>query len=159
MSNYKDKITTRIEIADTIFTVGKNQLRKNKQGLWELYVEGDPLQRGLATGSLTKELLQKQESIFFIKVGEMIPSKAKQFLLRKFLAWFNRKLYKHITNEFKAEIYGVSRYAGNDFDYIAEDYLRSLYLHGAHDIGHAFKRPSIGRMFFIRCVGRKFCRW
>lgn len=139
LTSFNNKIPERIKIADTIFTVGNNQLFKNKQGLWVLYVEGDPLERGLAEGSLTRELLQKQESIFFSKIEEFVPSKTKQWLLRKFLAWFNRKSYQHITNEYKAEIYGVSRFAADDYDYIANDYLRSLYLHGAHDIGHALQ--------------------
>lgn len=131
--------TVRTKINDTTFVIGKNQLRRNKQGLWELFVEGNPLERGLITGSLTQELLQTQENIFFSKIEELIPSKTKQYLLRKFLAWFNRKTYLHIPNEYKAEIYGISRFAGNKYDYIANDYLRSIYLHGAHDIGHALK--------------------
>ena len=139
VSQYNVEIPKRIKVSDSLYTVGKNQLRKNKQGLWELYIEGDPLERGLANGSLTQELLQKQEAIFFSKVEELVPSKSKQYLLRKFLAWFNRKLYLHIKDEYKTEIYGVSRYASNAYDYIANDYLRSLYLHGAHDIGHALK--------------------
>lgn len=114
-------------------------MRKNKQGLWELFTEGDPLERGILTGSLTQELLQKQEKIFFSKVEEFVPSKTKQYLLRKFLAWFNRKAYLHIPNEYKAEIYGMSKFSSDEYDYIANDYLRSLYLHGAHDIGHALR--------------------
>lgn len=139
LTNFNTKIPERTKVADTIFTVGNNQLLKNKQGLWVLYVEGDPLERSLAEGSLTRELLQRQEAIFFSKIEEFVPSKTKQWLLRKFLAWFNRKSYQHITNEYKAEIYGVSRFAADNYDYIANDYLRSLYLHGAHDIGHALQ--------------------
>ncbi|MBJ2173080.1 acyl-CoA--6-aminopenicillanic acid acyl-transferase [Aureibaculum sp. A20] len=139
LEGFNNKIPKRVQINDSTFVVGKNQLRKNKHGLWELYVKGDPLERGLANGSLTKELLQKQEGIFFSKVEEMVPSKFKQMLLRKFLAWYNRKLYLNIVDEYKTEIYGVSRFAGDDYDYVADDYMRSLYLHGAHDIGHALK--------------------
>ncbi|QCX39581.1 acyl-CoA--6-aminopenicillanic acid acyl-transferase [Aureibaculum algae] len=139
LEGFNNKIPERVQINDSTFTVGKNQLRKNEHGLWELYVKGDPLERGLANGSLTRELLQKQEGIFFSKVEEMVPSKFKQMLLRKFLAWYNRKLYLNIVDEYKTEIYGVSRYAGDDYDYVADDYMRSLYLHGAHDIGHALK--------------------
>lgn len=137
---FKQNINTKkTEINDSTFVIGNNQLRKNSEGLYELYVSGNPFERGLITGSLTQKLLQKQEKIFFSKIEELIPSKTKQYLLRKFLAWFNRKSYLHIPNEYKAEIYGVSRFAADDYDYIATDYLRSLYLHGAHDIGHALK--------------------
>ena len=45
----------------------------------------------------------------------------------------------HVPNEFKAEIYGLSKYASKKFNNIADPYLRVLYLHGAHDIGHALK--------------------
>ncbi len=140
LSQFNSKIDiSRTKINDSTFVIGANQLRKNQQGMYELYVKGDALERGLLTGSLTKELYQKQEKIFFSKIEEIIPSKTKQYLLRKFLAWFNRKIYLHIPNEYKAEIYGISKFAGNDYDYIADDYHRNLYLHGAHDIGHALK--------------------
>lgn len=139
LEGFTHNIPERIQLNDSTFTVGNNQLRKNQHGLWELYIKGDPLERGLANGSLTRELLQNQETIFFSKVEELVPSKFKQTLLRKFLAWYNRKLYLHIDDEFKTEIYGVSRFAGDAYDYVADDYLRSLYLHGAHDIGHALQ--------------------
>ena len=122
-----------------VFSTGNDFLLKNKQGLWELYVEGDPLERGLAMGSLTDSLLKKQEKVFFSKIGEIVPSNFKQRLLRGFLKWYNRKLYLNIPEEYKTEIYGISEYTSHDFDYIAPRYLRSLYLHGAHDIGHALQ--------------------
>ena len=97
------------------------------------------MERGLITGSLTKELFNKQEEIFLSKVNDFVPSKTEQALLRKFLTWFNRKMYLHVPKEFKAEIYGLSKYASPNFNNIASPYLRVLYLHGAHDIGHALK--------------------
>ena len=48
-------------------------------------------------------------------------------------------MYLHITEDYKAEIYGLSKYASNDYNHIAENYLRVLYLHSAHDIGHALQ--------------------
>lgn len=125
--------------SNTAFKSGNNFLVKNKQNLWELYVEGDALERGLVSGALTDSLLKKQERTFFSKLGEIVPSKTKQRLLRGFLKWYNRKLYLNVTEEYKTEIYGVSEYTSHDFDYIAPRYLRSLYLHGAHDIGHALQ--------------------
>ncbi|WP_103069781.1 C45 family autoproteolytic acyltransferase/hydolase [Aquimarina sediminis] len=139
VNGYNANIPERIKTSDTTFVSGESFLSKNKQGLWELYVSGDPLERGLLTGSLTKELFQNQEHVFLSKVEELVPSKMKQALLRRFLAWFNRKMYLHIPEEYKTEIYGLSRYASPDYNHIANQYLRILYLHGAHDIGHALQ--------------------
>jgi len=139
VSSYNANIGERTKINDSTFVIGDNFLTKNEQGLWELYVEGDPLELGLLTGQLTQELFQKQEDVFLSKVEELVPSKTKQAVLRKFLAWFNRKVYLHVPEEYKAEIYGLSKYASERYDHIAPSYLRVLYLHGAHDIGHALQ--------------------
>ena len=122
---------------DSLFTSGNNFLTKNKHGQWELYIEGNPFERGLLAGALMDSLLYKQEHIFFDKVEEFVPDEKQQKRIVKFLRWYNRKLYQHIPEEYKAEIYGLSRYSSHDFDFIAPPYVRNLYLHGAHDIGHA----------------------
>lgn len=139
VSAYNSSIPERIKISDSAYTLGKNNLSKNKQGLWELYVEGNPFKRGLITGSLTEELFHFQEHAFLSKVDELVPSKSKQAILRRFLAWFNRKLYLNVPLEYKTEIYGLSKYASPKYNHIADPYLRILYLHGAHDIGHALQ--------------------
>lgn len=137
LSGYNNAVSVVKKQSKTIFSSGNNFLLKNKQSLWELYVEGDPLERGLAIGSLTDSLLKKQDRIFFSKIKEIIPSKFEQRLLRNFLKWYNRKVYLNVPNEYQAEIYGISRYSSHEFDYLASPFLRSLYLHAAHDIGHA----------------------
>src|SRR5690554_1179555 len=137
VSGYDASIPEKVKINDSTFVAGNNFFLKNKQGQWELYVEGNPLQIGEITGSLTQDVMQKQEAIFFNKVEEIVPSKTQQYFLRKFLAWYNRKMYQHIPEEYKAEIYGLSKYSSSNFSEIGEPYLRLLYLHGAHDIGHA----------------------
>ncbi|KLT70631.1 acyl-CoA--6-aminopenicillanic acid acyl-transferase [Flavobacterium sp. ABG] len=125
--------------SDSAFVSGRNSFLKNKQGLWELYVEGDPLEIGLSTGALTDSLLKKQEQIFFSRIEDIVPSKFQQNLLRNFLKWYNRKLYLNVPNEYQAEIYGISQYTSHTFDNLAPQYQRNLYLHGAHDIGHALQ--------------------
>ena len=139
VSMYNHTIPERVKITDTSFSTENGFLTKNQFGQWELYVTGDPYQIGLNTGSLTQELFEKQEHAFLSKVDEIVPSKFKQKLLRKLLAWYNRKMYLHIPEEYKSEILGVSKYAGDDYDYVADDYLRILYFHSAHDIGHALQ--------------------
>jgi predicted choloylglycine hydrolase len=137
MASFNNTVPVVTKLSNTAFYSGKNFLLKNKQNFWELYVEGDPLERGLAIGSLTDSLLKKQEYVFFDKVNDLIPSNFKKLVLRNFLKWYNRKLYLNVSNEYQTEIYGVSRYAPKDLSYIAPNFLRGLYLHGAHDIGHA----------------------
>lgn len=139
VSGYDATIPEKIKINDSTFVAGNNFFLKNKQGQWELYVEGNPVQIGKITGSLTQDLIQKQEAIFFNKVEDLVPSKTQQYLLRKFLAWYNRKMYLHIPDEYKAEIYGLSQFSSSNFSEIGAPYLRLLYLHGAHDIGHAMQ--------------------
>ncbi|EJL62992.1 acyl-CoA--6-aminopenicillanic acid acyl-transferase [Flavobacterium sp. CF136] len=139
ISNYNTTKPIVIKQSDTVFTSGKNSLSKNKQGLWELYAEGDPLEIGLTTGALSDSLLKKQEEIFFSRIENIVPSKFQQNLLRNFLKWYNRKLYQNVPNEYQAEIYGVSKYTSHNFDNLAKQYQLSLYLHAAHDIGHALQ--------------------
>lgn len=139
ISNYNTTIPVVTKQSDSVFTSGKNSFLKNKQGLWELYVEGDPFEIGANTGALSDSLLKKQEHIFFSRIEDIVPSKFEQQLLRSFLKWYNRKLYLHVPNEYQAEIYGISKYTSQNLNNIAPQYLRSLYLHGAHDIGHALQ--------------------
>lgn len=139
LEGYDNSVPSVEKISAGKFVSGRNFLLRNDQGLWELYIEGDPLERGMAFGALSDSLLKKQEKVFFSKIEEIVPSKAKQKLLRKILTWYNRKLYLNVPEEYKTEIYGISRYTSHDYDFIAPPYLRSLYLHGAHDIGHAMQ--------------------
>ncbi|MBO3096868.1 C45 family autoproteolytic acyltransferase/hydolase [Gelidibacter pelagius] len=139
LSSYNAEIPERTIINDSTYFVGNNFLTKNKQGLWELYVEGDPLVRGLISGRLSQELMYEQEAVFLNKIKSLVPSEGQQKFLRKFLSWYNRKMYKHVPEEYQSELYGISQYMSEDYDAIAPPYLRALYLHGAHDIAHALK--------------------
>lgn len=127
------------KINDSTFSFNRNYLTKNKQQLWELYIKGNPLQLGYNNGALTQNLMQQQEEIFFSKVEGFVPSKFKQKLLRGFLKWYNRKMYLNVREDYQAELYGLSQYSSDQYNFIAPKYLRNLYLHGAHDIGHAMQ--------------------
>ena len=139
IKQYSLEIPKVNKINDSTFSYNQNYLTKNKQQLWELYIKGNPLQLGYNNGALTKDLMQKQETIFFSKVEGFVPSKFKQRLLRGFLKWYNRKMYLNVREDYQAELYGLSRYSSDEYNFIAPRYLRSLYLHGAHDIGHAMQ--------------------
>lgn len=127
------------EISDELWTVGENKLQKNEYGIWELYVEGNPLERGIAKGKLTEKLMYEQEKVFVSKIEELVPSKFQQKIVRGFLRYFNRELDEYVTDEYKAEIYGISQFTSTDFDFVAPLYWRTLYFHAAHDIGHALQ--------------------
>ena len=139
LSTYNDQIPSRAKINDSTFILGNNFLTKNKQGLWELYMEGDPLELGLISGRLSQELIYQQEAFLMTKIEHLVPSKGKQKFLRKFLSWYNRKMYLHVPEEYQSEIFGLSQFMSDSYNNIAPPYLRALYLHGAHDIGHALQ--------------------
>ena len=139
ISKYEVKLPERTKISDSTFFIGDNFLTKNKQGIWEMHVTGNPMELGLYQGALSQELFNEQETVFIKKIDELVPSEWYQNLLRKFLAWFNRKIYLHIDEQYKTEIYGISQYASPNYDHIAEEYPRVLYFHGAHDMGHALQ--------------------
>lgn len=128
--------TARVQKAPSYFTVGNNFLRKNKHDIWELYVEGNPTERGWTIGSLTRELIKVQEDALFKKVNSLVPSKNYLHFLSKVVAWFNRKMYQHVPEEYKQVIYGISRYGDSTYNDFAKPYIR---YHAAHDIGHALQ--------------------
>ncbi|ROH98585.1 acyl-CoA--6-aminopenicillanic acid acyl-transferase [Chryseobacterium sp. G0240] len=136
---YSLEVPKVTRINDTTFSYNQNYLTRNKQQLWELYIKGNPLQLGYNNGALTQQLMQKQEEIFFSKVEGFVPSKFKQKLLNSFLKWYGRKMYLNVREDYQAELYGLSQYSSDRYDFIAPRYLRNLYLHGAHDIGHALQ--------------------
>lgn len=116
-----------------------NWLKQNRYGLWELYVEGAPFERGVANGKLTKKLIAFQEEAFINRIREMIPNDFYLRFLKYFIYWFNRDLDEYLMPEFKEEIYGISLSASDSFNFIGTPYQRMLNYHSAHDIGHALQ--------------------
>ncbi|MCY0969845.1 C45 family peptidase [Chryseobacterium wangxinyae] len=139
IEQYSLEIPEIKKINDSTFYFKENYLTKNKQSLWELYIKGNPLQLGYNNGSLTQDLMQHQEQIFFSKVETFVPSKFKQNLLRSLLKWYNRKMYLNVRDDDQAELYGLSQYSSDQYNFIAPKFRRIMYLHGAHDIGHAMQ--------------------
>jgi isopenicillin-N N-acyltransferase-like protein len=126
-----------------LFTLGNNWFRKSNSGLYELYVEGEPHERGIANGKLTSSLVHYQEEVFTDQIHRLVPNAAYLQGLKYFVGWFNRDLAENVTEEFKEEIFGVSQSASHEFDNIAPPYQRILNYHAAHDIGHALQNMSL----------------
>ena len=133
----------RSQLDSNCYVIGKNWIRKNKDGLWEMYVEGDAFDRGVINGKLSKELIYEQEKAFTDQIIKMVPSDFYRHFLKYFVAWFNRDLDDNISEEYKEEIYGVSRVASSEFDYIGSSYQRMMNYHAAHDIGHALQNLAL----------------
>jgi isopenicillin-N N-acyltransferase like protein len=142
----KDKSSlnlVRQKLDTNFYNIGHNWLKKSKSGLWEMYLEGDAFERGVINGKLTKELAEEQETAFIHQIKELIPSDSYLNFLKYFVAYFNRNLTKHITEEYRQEIYGVSLSASDKYDALAPKYYRILNYHAAHDIGHALQDKNI----------------
>lgn len=133
----------RNTLSSTCYTIGNNWLRRSDSGLWELYVEGEPFQRGVANGKLTRELVIKQEDAFNEQINLMVPSGPHRHFLKYFIGWFNRHLEENVTPEYQEEIYGVSLSASDQYDYIGSNYQRLMNYHAAHDIGHALQNMAL----------------
>jgi len=133
----------RDSLGKEFYKVNDNWLQHSESGLWELYVEGDAYERGVANGMLTKELHAYQEESFFKQIQLLIPDLNYLKFLKYFVAYFNRHLPDHISYEYKQEIFGISKFASDKYDFIAPKYHRILNYHGAHDIGHALQDKNM----------------
>ena len=129
----------RTEPSPGFYKIGNSWFRKNRFGLYEMYVEGKPFDRGVINGKLSKELVQKQEDYFVTSIKELIPNEFYLRFLRYFVGFFDRKLPDYIPEEYQQEIYGVSQSASEDYTFIGGKYDRLLNYHAAHDIGHALQ--------------------
>jgi predicted choloylglycine hydrolase len=127
----------RITLGNDFYKADNSWLLKNKYGLWEMYVEGNGIERGNKIGVLSKELIIKQEDAFVEQIKMMLPSKFIINFLRVGISVYNRKLGKYIPEENKEEIYAISRYASPNYGWIGNNYQRIMNYHAAHDIGHA----------------------
>ena len=133
----------RTMVEKDFYVCKNNWLRKNKNNLWEMYIEGEPYERGVINGLLTKELVYFQEKAFVEQLKKMIPSDFYISFLKYFIAWFNRDIEKYIDKEYLLEIYGISNVASSEFDFIGPAYQRMLNYHASHDIGHALQNSNI----------------
>jgi isopenicillin-N N-acyltransferase-like protein len=134
---------SRRDLGNGLYTINDSWFRKSKTGLYELYVEGRSFEMGVINGKLTRELVVRQEDHFTEQINKMIPSTFYQHFLKYVIGWFNRKLDKNVSEEYKDEIYGVSASASDDYEYIGSKYQRILNYHAAHDIGHALQSMAL----------------
>lgn len=133
----------RTQLDSTAYTLNNSWFRKSRSGLYEMYVEGKPFERGVVYGKLAAELVQRQEDHFTEQIGKMIPSRTYQHFLKYLIGWFNRNMDKNVPEEYKEEIYGVSFAASEKYEFIGSNYQRIMNYHAAHDIGHALQNMAL----------------
>jgi len=126
-------------VEGSLYTIGDNWIRKNQWGLWEMYVSGDAFEQGVKRGKLSQQQIVDQEAAFTAEIKRMIPSPGYLKFIRYVVGFMNRDLPEHVSEEYKAEIYGISHAAADSFNWIGNNYARILNYHAAHDIGHALQ--------------------
>jgi len=136
-------IGKREKIAEDFYVLGNNYLKKNEFGIWEMYIEGAPYERGLIYGELAKELNHYQEVVFVDQIKQFIPSETFQNFLKIMMGFFTNEIPKYIPLENQQEIYGISQTFSDEFDFIGPKYTRILGYHAAHDMGHALNDYSV----------------
>ncbi len=156
VSQEKDyTLLERMEVAPDYYQLGRSWFRKSNSGLWELYAEGSPYERGVIIGKLTKELVIKQEDAFHDQICQMVPSRFYRSFLKYCIGWFNRDLDDNVPLENQLEIYGISQSASPQYEYIGSNYQRIMNYHAAHDIGHALQNLAlVGCTSFATWNGR-----
>lgn len=133
----------REKISENYYQVDDSWMKKNKHGIWEVYIQGSDFERGIKYGMLTKELMEKQEVHFVGQVESLVPNSTFRFFLKVMVAYFNKDIVDHVKQEYLREIYGASLSFSDRFDYIGPKYYRILNYHAAHDIGHALTDYAI----------------
>lgn len=142
----------RVQKGKDFYVLGNNWIKKSESGFWEMYVEGNPYEMGLANGRLAKELIEKQEIAFVDQINLLVPSKTYLNFLKYFIGFFNRDLPENVKLEYQQEIYGISQSASDKYSFIGRNYDRILNYHAAHDMGHALQN-----MRFVGCTA--FAVW
>ncbi len=140
----KSALDYKVEVVDSVTTKCHNSwLHKDKNGIYEMYLEGSPFEMGVTNGKLTKKLAEEQEVAFFDFIKTLVPSDAMLNYLRYFITVFNRNLDESIPLDLRKEIYGLSLFASDDYDFVGDKYHRILNYHAAHDIGHTIQNMNL----------------
>lgn len=131
------------KLSDDFTCLSNNWIHKNRTGFYEMYLEGNSYEIGLAHGRLTTELMLEQEQAFANEIEKIVPSSIYRYFLKYLILFFNRNLDKHLSTDEKLEIYGVSKSANGKFNYVGSAYQRMMNYHAAHDIGHALQNMNL----------------
>jgi hypothetical protein len=130
-------------VAQNTYTYHDSWLKKNEFGLWEMFITGDAFEMGYKKGILADSLIELQEHYFVNNIRKLVPSKSYLNVLKYFVAFYNRNLDAYVPEEYLKEIYGVSLFASDEYNFIGTPYRRILNYHAAHDLGHALQNMNL----------------
>lgn len=128
---------------DSLTYCGDSWLHVNSGGVDELFITGTPFEMGVKNGKLTQKAAALQERYFFDFIKALIPSETMLQYLKYFIAFFNKDLDEYIPLNLRKEIYGISLFSSDEFDFVGEKYHRVLNYHAAHDIGHTIQNMNL----------------
>ncbi len=132
-----------VKVSENEFHFNNSWLKKKEDGLYEMYITGSDFERGVAIGKLSEDLIAFQEEAFIKGIEKLVPSPSYLNVLKYIVAWKNRLLQNHISEELQREIYGISFFASDKYDYVGPKFQRKLYYHAAHDIGHTVQNMGL----------------
>lgn len=110
-------------------------ISKDQFGMHHLLLSGNPYERGLQSGSHTRDLLLKQEDVLFDQLSRFLPSKSLLPPLTLAGIWWFGGVEKYIEPWMLQEMYGVSRFAPQKYDHVIDGYTRQIVYHGIHEVG------------------------
>ena len=139
----QESFLPKVETTESVRHSGNSWYRENNNDLWEAYIEGNDYERGRTFGVLAESQIVEQEVYFITQIKKLIPSEWFLKSLKFGISFFNRNMDDHVIPEYQRELYGISHYFADDFDFIGPKYARILNYHAAHDIGHALQDLSI----------------
>src|SRR4030095_6382870 len=114
---------------------GARWIPKEKAGINQLILFGDPFTRGYASGKLTSHLIFQQETTLIREFYHLFPNPLfRNALILGLLRWY-WGLQEYFEDWMLEESYGVSLSASPEFNFLLDPFSRQIPYHGLHEVG------------------------
>ncbi len=122
-------------------------MSKKDIGINQIILFGPAYQRGREFGRLTQKLIYEEEQNLIKIFNDFFPtSLTRHLVVLTLIRWF-KGTENLIPQKLLEEIYGVSEFTTNEFNYLASPFVRQIAYHGIHDVGQFFmdhQRDDLG---------------
>lgn len=137
--------------------LGRNW-RREREGVHEFGLVGDPWQRGYANARLGQDLVEEQEQHLLKTAREFLPNPASLWFVKQLVGVNNRHLPEYVTEAEKLEVLGLAEGSVDRFPGDVPLYHRILNYHAVHDISHMFiDSPLVSGRDVVGCSA--FAAW